>query len=31
MSEIGEDTTALIKRISSIDEEINNLLKEIKK
>jgi len=30
LSEKGEDTAALMKRISSIDEEINNLLKEIK-
>ncbi len=30
LSEKGDDTAALIKRISSIDEEINNLLKEIK-
>jgi len=29
LSEKGEDTATLMKRISSIDEEINNLLKEI--
>ena len=30
LSEKGEDTAALMKRISFIDEEIKNLLKEIK-